>query len=90
MAGDVLVHHGEGRVLAKFNFESAIERLEQVINKLESGELGLDESIKVFEEGVELSKKCHKKLKEAETKVKQLIKTENGEFELDLFTENES
>jgi len=76
--------------LAKFNFENAIERLEQVINKLESGELGLDESIKVFEEGVELSKKCHKKLKEAEAKVKQLIKTENGEFELDLFTENES
>ena len=63
-------------------------RLEQLIDDLESGKLSLDESIKVFEEGVELSKKCHQKLTDAETKIKQLIKTENGEFELDLFAED--
>jgi len=74
--------------LAKFDFEKAMARLEQIIANLESGELGLDESIKVFEEGVELSKKCHKKLTEAEAKVKQLIKNENGEFELKLFEED--
>ena len=76
--------------MAKFNFEKSMERLEQIIEDLESGNLGLDESIKVFEEGVELSKKCHKKLTEAETKVKQLIKNEDGEFELKLFEEDEN
>ena len=74
--------------MAKFNFEKAMERLEQIVEDLESGSLGLDESIKVFEEGVDLSKKCHKKLTEAETKVKQLIKNEDGEFELKLFDED--
>ncbi|MCP4581968.1 MAG: exodeoxyribonuclease VII small subunit [candidate division Zixibacteria bacterium] len=75
--------------MAKFDFEKAMERLEQIVEDLESGKLGLDESIKVFEEGVDLSKKCHKKLTEAETKVKQLIKNEDGEFELNLFEEDE-
>ena len=75
--------------MAKFDFEKAMAKLEQLISDLESGKLGLDESIKVFEEGVELSKQCHKKLTEAEAKVKQLIKSENGEFELDLFAEDD-
>ncbi len=75
--------------MAKFSFENAMERLEQIVDDLESGKLELEESIKVFEEGVELSKKCHKKLTEAETKVKQLIKNENGEFEMKLFDEEE-
>jgi exodeoxyribonuclease VII small subunit len=76
--------------VAKFDFERAMERLEQIIADLESGSLGLDESIKVFEEGVDLSKKCHKKLTEAETKVKQLIKNEDGEFGLQLFDDEET
>jgi len=74
---------------SKFNFEKAMERLEQIVADLESGKLSLDDSIKVFEEGVELSKKCYAKLNEAELKVKQLIKTESGEFELGLFEGNE-
>lgn len=73
--------------MTKFNFEKAMERLEQIVNDLESGDLSLDESIKVFEEGVELSKKCYEKLSKAELKVKQLIKTDSGEFELGLFSE---
>ena len=76
--------------VAKFDFEKAMERLEQIIDDLESGSLSLDESIKVFEEGVDLSKKCHKKLTEAETKVKQLIKNDDGEFEINLFEEDEA
>jgi exodeoxyribonuclease VII small subunit len=76
--------------MAKFDFEKAMERLEQIIDDLESGSLSLDESIKVFEEGVDLSKKCHKKLTEAETKVKQLIKNDDGEFEINLFEEDEA
>lgn len=69
----------------KFDFEKAMERLEQIVNDLESGKLSLDESLKIFEEGVELSKKCYKKLNEAELRVKQLVKNESGEFELKLF-----
>ena len=74
--------------MAKFDFEKAMARLEQLIHDLESGKLDLDESIEVFEEGVELSKKCHKKLTEAEAMVKKLIKDESGEFELELFGED--
>ena len=73
----------------KFNFEKSMERLEQIVADLESGKLSLDDSIKVFEEGVELSKKCYGKLADAEQKVKQLIKTESGEFELGLFEEED-
>jgi exodeoxyribonuclease VII small subunit len=73
----------------KFEFEKAMERLEQIVENLESGKLSLDDSIKAFEEGVELSKKCYKKLAEAELKVKQLVKTDSGEFELKLFEEGD-
>lgn len=73
----------------KFDFERAMERLEQIVNDLESGNLSLDESLKVFEEGVELSKKCYKKLGEAEASVKRLVKNESGEFELKLFDDLE-
>jgi len=76
--------------MAKFDFEKAMARLEDIIADLESGKLGLDESIKAFEEGVELSKQCHKKLTEAETKVKQLLKNENGEFAMALFENQET
>ena len=75
--------------MAKFDFEKALARLEKIIDDLESGELGLDESLKVFEEGVELSKKCHLKLTEAEAKVKQLVKTDDGDFKLELFDDDE-
>ncbi|MCD6161475.1 MAG: exodeoxyribonuclease VII small subunit [candidate division Zixibacteria bacterium] len=75
--------------MAKFDFEKAMKKLENIIYDLESGNLSLDESIKMFEEGVELSKQCHKKLTETEAKVKQLIKTESGEFELNLFAEED-
>ena len=76
--------------MAKFDFEKAMEKLETIIGDLESGNLSLDESIKAFEEGVELSKQCHKKLTETEAKVKQLIKKENGEFELNLFADEDN
>ena len=75
--------------MTKFDFEKAMEKLETIIDDLESGTLSLDESIKAFEEGVELSKQCHKKLTETEAKVKQLIKNESGEFELNLFAEKD-
>jgi exodeoxyribonuclease VII small subunit len=64
----------------KSNFENALERLEEIVQKLEGGELSLDESLKLFEEGIELSRLCTKKLSEAETKVEKLIKLGEKEF----------
>lgn len=55
------------------NFEEIMKRLEEVTNKLEKEQLPLDESVKLFEEGIELSKKCNSKLEEAEKKITVLI-----------------
>lgn len=56
------------------NFEIAIKNLEQIVQELEKGDLNLDESVKKFEVGMALSKKCTKILEEAEKKITILIK----------------
>ena len=53
----------------EITFETAINRLEELTNQLESGSLSLDESIKVFEEGIKLSKFCENKLQSVEQKI---------------------
>lgn len=55
-------------------FEDAMKELEDIVKRLESGDLSLDESIKTFEQGVSLSKYCFSKLEEAEKKVSLLVK----------------
>ncbi|GIL18181.1 MAG: exodeoxyribonuclease 7 small subunit [Oligoflexia bacterium] len=55
------------------DFEKRLGRLEEIVLKMEKGDLALEESLKLFEEGVKLSRDCHKQLNEAETKVKKLI-----------------
>ena len=59
-------------------FEDAMKELEDIVKRLESGDLSLEESIKLFEEGVALSKHCFRKLEEAEKKVAILVKNEGG------------
>ena len=59
------------------NFEENMEQLEKVVQELENGKLNLDDSIKKFEEGMNLSKKCNEILEQAEKKITVLIK--NGE-----------
>lgn len=56
------------------NFETTIKSLEQIVGELEKGDLNLDESVKKFEEGMALSKKCTKILDEAEKKITILIR----------------
>ncbi|OGW15336.1 MAG: exodeoxyribonuclease VII small subunit [Nitrospinae bacterium RIFCSPLOWO2_12_FULL_45_22] len=63
-------------------FEEAMSRLEELVKRLEGGDLSLDESLEVFEEGIKLSRWCIKKLEEAERKVEVLLKTEAGELEV--------
>ncbi len=59
-------------------FESAVKRLEEIVNRLEAGDIPLDDSIKLFEEGVKLYQICLKRLDEAEKKVEILLKDKNG------------
>jgi exodeoxyribonuclease VII small subunit len=73
----------------KLKFEDAIKRIDTITQMIESGELGLEESIKLFEEGVELSLFCRQELNEASGKIQRLIKSLNGELELIDFPENQ-
>lgn len=65
-------------------FEQAAAELEEIVKKLEKGELTLDESISCFQRGVELTKYCSRKLDEAERSITMLIEGENGVTEKEL------
>src|SRR6266849_2122745 len=62
----------------KPEFERSIERLEEIVRRLEGANLSLDEAMKLFEEGVQLSKGCHKHLEQAEGQVEILLKKAGG------------
>lgn len=70
-------------------FEEAEAELKQIVERLEKGELSLEESLKAFERGVQLARTCQKLLKEAEQKV-QILLEENGRETLKPFLEEES
>lgn len=71
-------------------FEDALKRLEEIAGIMENNDLTLDESMKVFQEGVELAKICHQKLDEAEKKISVLTKGNDGELrEEEFYTEEE-
>lgn len=63
----------------KLKFEEAMERLQEIVVKLESGEEPLESAMKLFEEGAKLSAQCYEALDKAEQKVTQLAKWEDGE-----------
>lgn len=68
------------------DFEKKLERLEDIVTKMESGDLSLEESLKLFEEGVKKSRECHEQLTKAEEKVKVLLKVSaDGEAETEDF-----
>lgn len=61
------------------DFEKRLNRLEDIVGKMETGDLSLEDSLKLFEEGVKLSRECTTQLNEAEQKVKLLLSVdENG------------
>jgi exodeoxyribonuclease VII small subunit len=70
-------------------FEAALKRLEEVLDSLEHGNLNLEESVKAFEEGVNLVRLCHGKLDEVERRVELLLKDETGRFITKPFPEEE-
>ena len=60
------------------NFETSLQKLEKIIEKLEGGDISLEDSVKSFEEGIGLVKECQKQLSQAELKVKKLL--DNGDI----------
>lgn len=62
------------------NFEEMMQDLEKIAKDLESGELSLDDSVKKFEEGMEISKECSKILENAEKKISILVKNSSGDI----------
>ncbi len=86
--------------MAEPSFEEAMARLETIVQELEEGEANLERSLSLFEEGIKLSKLCHKKLDQAEKKIELLIKKGDashlrrplgeGEEEKDLLNSVES
>jgi len=64
--------------MPKERFEDALNKLEKIVSKLEEGDIPLEESLKLFEEGIRLSRFCNQKLDEAEKKVEILLKGKDG------------
>lgn len=71
--------------MAKLTFESAMKRLETIVQDLESGDLSLDEALKKFQEGMKISKFCSDKLDESEKKVSILLRDEEGGIQEEPF-----
>lgn len=68
------------------SFEEAMEKLEEVVGKLEQGDVPLEEAISMFQEGMTLSKFCHDKLKNVEKSMDRILR-EDGELEFTTFQE---
>ncbi len=66
--------------MEEMKFEEAVSRLEKIVQQLEEGEKSLEGSLKLFEEGIKLSKFCSGKLEEAKKKIEILTKSEKGEL----------
>jgi exodeoxyribonuclease VII small subunit len=68
--------------MAEIKFEEALKKLEKIVEDLEKGDLSLDEALKKYQEGIELSRMCSQRLENAKKKIDVLVKNKKGEFEL--------
>jgi len=66
------------------NFENNLKKLEMIVDKLESGDIGLEESVKLYEEGMKIKKICDKKLKDIEMQIKKIKIEDNKVVKEDL------
>lgn len=67
------------------NFEDSLKKLETIVAQLEEGDLALEESVKLFEEGIGLSTACKQQLDAAEGKVQMLVKQRDGSQKIEPF-----
>ena len=75
--------------MGEIKFEKAIQRLEKIVEDLETGELDIDKSLEIFEEGIKMSRVCSKKLSEAEAKIEKLTRDQKGVLVAELFPAEE-
>ena len=66
------------------SFESNLQKLEKIVDKLESGEIGLEDSVKLYEEGMRIKQVCDKKLKDIEMQIKKIKIEDNKVLKEDL------
>ena len=66
--------------MPKLNFEKTMTELEEIVNKMENGDVTLEEALSLFEKGIKLSKNCQKILDDAEKKVTVLLSSDDGEI----------
>jgi len=76
--------------MAEIKFEDTLKKLEKIVEDLESGDLSLDEALKKYQEGIELSRLCSARLETAKKKIDALVKNKKGEFELRPFEEGKA
>ncbi len=75
--------------MAEKKFETAMARLEEIVTELEKGDIPLEQSLRLFEEGVKLARICQARLQEAERKVEVLLKDAQGNLERKPFEPEE-
>ena len=75
--------------MSKDRFEENFKKLEQVVNRLENGDLPLEDAVKLFEEGMRLSRLCSERLSEVQKKVEILLKKEDGDLQPHPFSIDE-
>ena len=68
--------------MAEIKFEDALKKLEKIIEEMEQGDMSLDEALKKYQEGLELSRVCSQRLENAKKKIDVLTKNKKGDFEL--------
>ena len=74
--------------MEEIKFEKAIEKLEKIVEFLESGEIPLDEALKRYEEGIKIARLCGQKLAEAEQKIEMLVRDPSGNLRAVSFDED--
>lgn len=75
---------------SKNTFETSLSSLEKIVRKLEEGDLTLEESLKLFEDGVRLSRECQERLNQAERRIEILLKDESGNPVLQPIEKNDA
>jgi len=74
--------------MAEIKFEESLKKLEKIVEELENGDLSLDDALKKYQEGIELSRQCATRLESAKRKIDLLVKNKKGDFELKSLDED--
>ncbi|HDS01311.1 MAG TPA: exodeoxyribonuclease VII small subunit [candidate division Zixibacteria bacterium] len=79
----------ESKKAKDIDFKAGIERLEEIVENLESGEIDLEEALKVFEEGIRISRSLSEKLEKAEKQIRKLVEESDGTLTTEVMEEIE-